>query len=221
MVFRWNTTDSLSEGMDMYISVCIPTWEAYGYGVQMLERCLESLEQQSFKDFEVVISDNSQDESIYNVCRDFNSLDILYDRCQKIGIGANTNNSIHQANGELVKILYQDDYLAGKDSLQEIVDNFDIFDTWLITGSSNNPQPYYSQHNTLGSPSVLTMRNNEPLLFNETLKWVLDLDYYRRMYLLHGPPKIVPGQNVIIGLGPWQETNNLTNEEKLKEQEII
>lgn len=204
----------------MRLSIAIPCYEMHGVGVQMLERCLESLEQQTFKDFEVVISDNSKDEGIYNICRDFKSLNILHGYNPDVGMAANTNCAIKESSGELIKILYQDDYLAHSKALQIIIDNFDEQHNWLITACSNNHFPYYSAANTLGSPSVLTIRNKHPLLFDKNLKWVLDLEYYKRLFAKYGLPKLINDVNVIIGIGNHQETNHLTLEEKLKEEQL-
>ena len=52
------------------ISVCIPTYEYNGEGVKYLDELFESLSTQTFQDFDVVISDHSQDELIINYCRD-------------------------------------------------------------------------------------------------------------------------------------------------------
>lgn len=201
------------------ISVCIPTYEMHGIGVQMLERNLEMLEKQTFKDFEVVVSDNSNDLKIFHLCRDFD-LDINYEKSLSKGNAANRNNAIKMAKGELIKMLDQDDYFASEKSLQDIVNNFDERDNWLITGCSNNHFPRYQENaNTLGSPSVLTIRNKDPLFFNEDLKWVLDLDYYRRMNKKYGLPKILQRINVIIGIGEHQNTNHIPLEIKLKEEQ--
>ena len=41
------------------ISVCIPTYEMRGFGAAFLKQCLDILKKQTFKDFDVVISDYS------------------------------------------------------------------------------------------------------------------------------------------------------------------
>lgn len=201
----------------MKISICIPTYEMHGVGPQMLSRCLDSVNRQSFKDIEIIVSDNSKDNGVYDVCR---SYPVRYLRNPIIGMAANTNNGIKKAQGELIKILYQDDYLA-PDSLKDISDVFGPKTSWLIQACSNNPKPFFSKsENTLGSPSVLTIRNKDPLLFDEDLSWVLDLDYYKRMFDLYGQPKILNKVGVIMGLGAWQHTYHMSDEDKINEQNI-
>lgn len=202
------------------ISICIPCYEMYGVGVEMLERCLKSVEQQTFKDFEVIVTDDSEDNQIADLCDSFN---VRYLRNPKEkGMATNTNFAIQQAKGELIKILYQDDYLAYENALQDVIDNFKEQDNWLITACSNNILPHYNDriktgYNTIGSPSVVTIRNDNPLLFDESLKWLLDCEYYQRTFERYREPKILMKVGVVIGVGEHQETNHLSNEQKNEE----
>lgn len=201
----------------MKMTIAIPVWEAYGQGFTLLKRCLDSILSQTFTDFEIVVSDNSFNDTLKTLCQTY-KLPINYFANSDRGMANNTNFAIKQAKGDLIKILYQDDYLAHEGALQKINDNFKDKDNWLITACSNNQFPFYSKSvNTLGSPSVMTIRNKEPLLFND-LKWTLDLDYYQRMQKKFGLPKILSDINVIIGLGEHQETNHLSEEIKRKEE---
>lgn len=204
----------------MYLSVCVPVFEMHGQGLDMLRRCLDSLLTQTYRDFEVVIADNSFDDKLKELCFTYKELTIRYLKNPKRGMAANTNYAITHAKGALIKILYQDDYLAHENALSLIAEGFKRTDGWLITACSNNPSPYYSKYNTLGSPSVLTILNQNPYLFSEELKWTLDLDYYHRLYARYGSPKILPDINVVIGLGQHQETNHLSDEVKYKEELI-
>ena len=140
-----------------------------------------------------------------------------------------SNRVIESAKGELIKILYLDDYFAHEDSLKNIVDNFKEEVNWLVTGCLHDAgfgveNPHYAKfndnihvENTIGSPSVLTIRNDGHLLFDENLSFYLDCDLYKRYYEKYGSPKILDDLNVIIGVGDHQMTHILTNEEKQKE----
>ena len=48
--------------MQKKLSVAIPTWESYGRGSEFLDDLLSTIEIQHFKNFEVVISDHSQND---------------------------------------------------------------------------------------------------------------------------------------------------------------
>ena len=166
-----------------------------------LERALESIRSQTFQDYEIVITEKGK-------------------------MAENTNASIKEAIGDLVKILYMDDFLAHPKALQDIVDNFEFMDDWLITGADTNPHPYWTDdivkgNNKLGSPSALTMRRSSALLFDERMSWLLDCDLYKRLYDEYGPPKILDSVGVNLGIGDHQMTNILTDEEKLAEHKLI
>lgn len=229
-------TESSAHGGKKHLSVCIPTYEMRGVGHIFLKQSLEILEKQSFRDFDVVISDYSKTDLVKKVCDGFNDrLDIKY--CKNTdptgGMSANTNNAIKNATGKLIKILFQDDFLYDEHALQTIVDNFDLEkDHWLVTACEHSKdgktffRPFYPKYNkkihlgknTISSPSVLTIKNDNPLLFDTNLKWLMDCDYYRRCFDLHGEPKIVNTITAVNRIGSHQISATEANRE-LKKQE--
>ena len=206
----------------MKISIAIPVYPMKR-AKYFLTRCLDSIIEQSFDDFEVVISDNSKDDKLEKVVRTY-GMKINHFYSSGMGAVRNTNSAIKQCKGELIKILHMDDYFAHKDALKDIVEAFEGH--WLITASDNNLKPHYTDdvytgNNKLGSPSALTILNENPLLFDESLSWVFDCDYYKRMYDKYGEPIILKKVGVNLGLGDHQMTNLLTDEEKLDEVMLL
>ena len=180
------------------LSVVIPIHNMQN-GANFLWESINALMEQSFQDFEIVIVKEGK-------------------------MAENTNAGIKRARGELIKILYLDDRLAHKDALKDIVEAFKGH--WLITGTDDNPYPYWTPdiqtgNNKLGSPSALTILNDNPMLFDENMSWLLDCDYYKRMYDKYGEPVIINEDNVIIGKGSHQMTHILTGEDKRSEEEYI
>lgn len=207
----------------MKISIAVPIYEMKGVGDVMLRRCLNSIARQEFKDYEVIISDNSTDEylpKIRKVISEFLHIPIKYVICKDRGATKNTNNAIKHCAGEVIHILNQDDAFHYRTTLRAIVDRFR--GRWMISGCSNNPHPLvtgdiHKGNNKLGSPSCLTMLNESPLLFDEKLHWLFDCDYYKRMLIKYGDPIILPGVIINIGTGDYQLTNLLSQQEKEKE----
>ncbi|MEK7564213.1 MAG: glycosyltransferase family 2 protein [Patescibacteria group bacterium] len=214
----------------MKLSVCIPTYEMGGKGKDVLKRSLDILKIQNFKDFEVVVSDNSDDDEIKNLCEDteYYSLSINYFKNPIKGMAQNTNSAIKNTKGEIIKILYMDDYLANENSLKQIAETFNGY--WLVTGCEHDDgnkryDPHYPKYNnkiyrgknTIGSPSVLAIKNEDLILFDENMTWLLDCDYYKRMYDKYGEPQILNEINVIIGTSKYQVTNILSKYAKKKE----
>jgi glycosyltransferase involved in cell wall biosynthesis len=82
----------------MKISICIPTWEQYGRGVEFLKNNFEQILKQTYKDFNVIISDHSKDDNIKSLCENYSSqIKIKYFKNENhFGNGpANTNNTTH------------------------------------------------------------------------------------------------------------------------------
>lgn len=213
------------------MSVAIPCYEMKN-GSELLKRNLDMLTKQVYRDFDVVITDNSDYNNIEKVCGLYPNLNLHYFKNPKRGMAANTNEAIKRATGDLIKILYQDDYLASEYSLKDIVEAFK--GQWLVTacehfngiGKYNAHYPMYSEdihtgNNTIGSPSVLTIKNDKPMLFDENLGYLLDCDYYKRMYKKYGEPTILDNINVVIGIHEGQVSSNLTEDFIRKEFEYI
>ena len=182
------------------ISIVLPI-HGMANGAFFLWRAINSIMEQTFKNYEIIITKEGS-------------------------MPVNTNVGIKRARGQLIKILYLDDMLAHENALQDIVDNFEFSDEWMITGCDTNPHPYWTDdiktgNNKLGSPSCLILRNKEPLLFDERMSWLLDCDLYHRLHELYGEPKILEGVHILMGVGDHQMTRILTDEEKLAEHKLI
>lgn len=200
-----------------------------GKGDVFLKQSFDILTRQTFKDFDVVVSDHSKNNIIKNLCATYkNKLDIKYFRnSEHIGnSSANINNAIKKATGKLIKILFQDDFFYGDNSLEDIANNFDLEkDRWLITACEysgdgiNFYRPFYPKYNkkihlgnnTISSPSVLTIKNEQPLLFDENLLWLMDCDYYKRCYDKFGDLKILNTINVVNRTGNHQVSNTIAD----------
>ncbi len=211
----------------MKISIAIPVYEMKNYAF-LLRRCLDSIAMQSFKDFEVVVCDNSEGSNIKDICKlEYSDLNIKHTYYEIKGMAQNTNAAIRYCLGDMIKILYMDDFLAHKNALKEIVENFT--GDWLVTAckAENAQVPHFptfaigDTDNHIGSPSVLTIRNGLSLFFDENMTWLLDLDYYKRLFNQCSAPQILNDVNVIIGIHDGQMTNILTAKEKMQEHNYL
>ena len=54
--------------MNEKVSVCIPRYEMKGKGAEYLDHSFNLLYAQSYKNFEVIISDNSKNDNIKKLC---------------------------------------------------------------------------------------------------------------------------------------------------------
>jgi glycosyltransferase involved in cell wall biosynthesis len=228
------------ENNQPFFSICIPVWGANGKGVEYLEHNLNSIYSQTFKDFEVIVSDHSIDDVLKDYVDNWTDLlKISYFKCE-VGRGLitpNINNAIRNSKGKYIKILYQDDFFYDESSLQKISSYLQKKDArWLVTGCAHSSDmetmydpmiPKYNDNihlgiNTISCPSVLTIKNDEDtLLFNETLKFLDDVEYYKRNYDKFNLPDILPDICIINREGGVRATSMLNKEIKEKELKLM
>ena len=90
------------------ISVCIPTYN----GAKYIAQTIESILNQTFTDFEVIVSDDGSSDETLEIVGSFNDPRIVrIDRLSKVGAEANWNNAVATASASLVKLVCQDDLL--------------------------------------------------------------------------------------------------------------
>jgi glycosyltransferase involved in cell wall biosynthesis len=224
-----------------FFSVAIPTWEIKGKGVEYLEHSFNILAQQSFTDFEVVVSDHSQDDEIKDLCEAWNSqMNIRYFKNPhgRGRISPNINNAIENSRGLFIKMLFQDDFLYDIDSLQIIYDSIaeNQDKDWFITACVHTDDcitmydrmtPYYHDRiyagvNTISCPSVLTIRNEytKPK-FDESLNWLVDVDYYKRLHMLYGNPVVIDTVCTVNRNAEVRATNMTTEKQKQSELQRV
>jgi len=225
------------------VSVCIPSYEMYGQGAIHLGRSLEALSAQSWKNFEVIVSDHSESDLIKNCCEVFDSkLNINYLRnTENRGSSCeNANNALNHAKNPLIRFLFQDDFLAD-DSAMERAGKYFAWTgaSWMATGCNHrddsdgrivhNHYPEFRKDqlfeaiNTLGCPSVIMLKKND-LRFDRRLPALMDLDYYHKLFELFGEPAVFNDINTTIGVHAGQVTNNGGFEDKVqvrKELDIV
>lgn len=222
-----------------FFSIAIPTYGYEGKGSEFLNFNLDILAKQTFKNFEIVISDHSTDSTIKNVVDQWrDKLHIKYISCDKGRgvISPNINNAMRHCKGDWIKILFQDDFLYNEDSLQIqhdfIKSNQDM--TWLMTKfyHSNNGFDFYNLYtphwvddiwtgnNRMGCPSGMTLKNKDLIFFDENLNLFMDVDFYKRMYDLHGNPYILNEITYVNRTWGARLTDTITQEERNKDYEI-
>ncbi|WP_124980930.1 glycosyltransferase family 2 protein [Nonlabens xiamenensis] len=92
------------------VSICIPTYN----GEKYLQEALDSVREQTYKNIELVISDDASTDRTLEIVEAFRKNNPIPTRIlhhQPAGIGANWNNCIAFAKGDYIKFLFQDDVL--------------------------------------------------------------------------------------------------------------
>ena len=188
----------------MKVSICIPTYNQTRY----LEKVLNSILNQTYKDYEIIVSDDSTNNDVRNLIEEYSKKTdaIKYYRNGKpLGTPANWNNAIGKALGEFIKIMHHDDWFCETDALQKMVDLavsnpedvvFCSIKGYIVKEDRyyyNRPDEYdvkaihndpYSllKANIIGPPSTIIYKRNN-LYFDEELKWFVDVDFYIKLLL--------------------------------------
>lgn len=225
----------------MKISIAIPTYEMNGKGREFLDFSFKRIYAQIFKDFNIVISDHSRDYSIERLCEEWmGRLSIRYFRnLQKYGSSSsNLNNAIQNCDGEYIKILFQDDFLTDPTALLQTSRFLDLNKDceWIASACChtfdgvnlfNYKQPKWNQfirfgNNTISSPSVITIKNNwgSNILFDDYLIWLMDVDFYHRMWLKYGEPKYLFFPTVCNRIWGGSVSNTISEEVKRGEERL-
>ena len=193
----------------MKISIAVPTWESHGRGAEFINDLLRTIQVQSFKDFEVCISDHSLDDEVLNEVKQFeDKFEIVYKKNSKDrGKGPpNTNESIRMCSGDIIKVMFQDDFFYDTEALEKIHDEFASSNSkWLLNGCNHTKDDGYNFYNemyprwndkiiegvnTISSPSVLSMKKEcfDQVQFDENLVMMMDCDCYYNLKENFGDP---------------------------------
>lgn len=224
----------------MTVSVCIPS----NNQPLFLLRALESIAMQTYKLIQVVVSDDSTDNACRLVCEKFsNRVDLTYWKNQSsLGSPANWNQALALANGDYSLLLHHDDELYDETTISRIVDYLIATDRpdVLFSGSVDfdqdgvrlpkrqltkrqfirflkRPESVFGE-NLLGNPSTVCFRTCLAVQFDSRFKWVVDEEFYYRLFSLGYVCRYLPAITIKINRGIHQVTNEcLVRDIDLKE----
>ncbi|WP_291120708.1 glycosyltransferase family 2 protein [Empedobacter sp. UBA7248] len=216
------------------LSICIPAYN----NVESLKRCIESIFIQTFQDYEIIITDDSNN---LDVCMYINDIccDKIHYYKNKIQLGSpeNWNESIRKANTDIIKILHHDDWFTDENSLAILVKllednpesslafvssiNFDVINNKII--NYNKPKHSLIKHfentpidllkgNFIGAPSATIFRKNENLFFDKETIWFVDIDFYIQILSQNAKLAYNEQEAITIGISNTQITREVEND---------
>jgi glycosyltransferase involved in cell wall biosynthesis len=207
------------------VSICVPAYKR----VEFLQRLLESIAIQRFSDFEVVVTDDSNDQSVKELLENYGDrFSITYYKNEKqLGTPENWNACIALAKGKWIKLMHDDDWFNDASSLEEFVShikngkNF-LFSSYIIENLESgvkqlkrtsgfalqrlakNPQVLFAE-NLIGPPSVTMIERSIVSRYDNSLSWLVDIEYYIRL-LETGSFTNIQKPLVTIGMSGQQVT---------------
>jgi glycosyltransferase involved in cell wall biosynthesis len=187
---------------EVIVSICIPTYK----NITSFERCLTSILFQTYNNYEIIITDDTPSNEIYDFISSYNFKGKPYKYIKnkvRLGSPANWNECIKFSRGKFIKILHHDDWFTYNDSLQIFVNtlenkpeasigfvsskninteqnlivNINSPSVNIITKIENTPSILICG-NFIGSPSATIFRKNNIQYFDENLIWLVDIDAY-------------------------------------------
>ena len=157
---------------NILFSIIIPVYKVEKY----LNSCVDSVLNQTFKDFELILVDDGSPDKCPEICDEYASLDERVKVIHKLNGGLSTarNSGIAIAGGEYIIFLDSDDYFINNEVLQKIayraIEKPDIiaykFQEWVE--KSNTFTPCYFSFNVRTKGKSL----------NEILNGLIDIDAY-------------------------------------------
>lgn len=209
------------------LSICIPAYKH----ITFLRRLLDSISIQTYVNYEVIVTDDSPDDSVQQLCLQYSHLPLRYFRnSPALGSPGNWNSAIGHATGKWIKIMHDDDWFSHPDSLEKFAraaqhshDTAFIFsgvyEVNTGTGSHTRYIPgrlpvyflrrsplYLFRKNYIGHPSTTLIKNNITEWYDERVKWVVDFEFYIRYLLLHKKFLVIREPLISIGINEHQIT---------------
>jgi len=199
----------------MKVSICVPTYEQTEY----LQKCMESILIQTYKDYEVIISDDSSSEMVLlyieNIKPFFGDKLVYHRNNPSKGTPGNWNYVLDLATGDFIQLLHHDDYYAEPNSLKNMMEaatsysDTDVFigEVWshnvsnktvlkhVVTDESiselHSKPVKILYANLLGPPSIIFFRKSALIYYDINLKWLVDIEYYYRLFKLNSNWKFI------------------------------
>jgi glycosyltransferase involved in cell wall biosynthesis len=215
-------------GEALFISICIPAYQRGEY----LKRLLDSIEIQNFRRFEVVITDDSPGMEVLDLVESHPLKPLIryFKNPRTLGSPENWNEGLRQAKADWIKIMHDDDWFSGPDSLRffaEAIEKgrgrfyFSAYTNVFPDGHSKTERVKASQLKTLkrlpeiliaanrvGPPSAVIFKKDDSIFFDPRMRWLVDFDFYIR-YLKKHPfteDGYIPKSLVQIGISGSQVT---------------
>ncbi|HVE60928.1 MAG TPA: glycosyltransferase family 2 protein [Chitinophagaceae bacterium] len=208
------------------ISICIPAYKRS----ENINRLLQSISIQTYKHYEIVVTDDSPDDSVRHVLQKYSDLPICYYKNeQALGTPANWNFAISKANGEWIKIMHDDDWFAAENSLEIFAREMNRGRKFIFSAYNNvfegkpkvqkmsfpsawrnriieNPVTLLPR-NVIGPPSVTMVHSSLTETYDTRMKWRVDIDFYIRLLKSEKDFTYIKDLLVNVGISGSQVTN--------------
>lgn len=211
------------------ISICIPAYKR----ITDLKILLDSIGRQTFENYEVIITDDSPDDTVKHFCDNYSHTFklVYYKNNPQLGTPENWNEGIRRATGQWVKLMHDDDYFATEDSLALFASAIDshpqvqaFYGAFVFEDVANNTKkiitcnwfdrfflslsPYHMlRRNYFGNPSCIMVKKEVPFLYDNRFKYIVDFAYYIELLQNKVNCRYIDEVLIHVGINEGQVTN--------------
>lgn len=123
----------------MRFSIIIPVYNTAKY----LRKCVDSVLEQVFDDFEIVLVDDGSPDDAGKICDEYAEKfgKVLVVHQKNGGLSSARNSGLQIIQGEYVLFLDSDDYWCNSNALKNLNERIDLFDEDLVLYSCDNLYP--------------------------------------------------------------------------------
>jgi hypothetical protein len=218
----------------MKISTVIPVYLASKEKLLELELTLISLDNQTQKPDEVIISSNTTDLNLHNQMIDMlkhHSLNVFVIR-NTLGMSAqaNTNNGVAQAKNEIIHILHHDDPIVEDFAYEKISRTFKKGNTkWAIFNVVEKDTislPKIQRgliwgFNSIGGPSVLITLKELYIPFSTNYSYLWDCVNFHDYIMKYGKPLFFNDLHIATGSGNTRLSGTVNEKTKLRDFQML
>lgn len=199
------------------ISIIIPTYK----NIKLLHDALSSIIMQDFTDYEIIIVDDTPDDSIEKCLINYNNLNIkFFHNCPAKGAVNNWNYGLSLAKGEKLILMHHDESFAFKNYLKQVDAYLNIYDV-IISNKKVFVQNVEKKEHISDFSKKMVLRLKYPLLaknvigpcacvafrkelldyFDNRMHWKVDVDWYFRLLCGAKSIKYLNAKNIISNHG--------------------
>lgn len=224
------------------VAICIPSYN----NVKTMKRLMDSIAIQTFSDFVVIVTDDSDNREIEELIFEYKDVVVDYHKNEiRLGLSANTNMAIEMAQKyepKYIKIMYHDDFFSFQDSLFKMVSLLEndsqsdiaFCGTYQVSDNGRYARAITEEQlrqlkndfrvlfkgNYIGAPSATIVRNIG-IYMDLNLVWEVDVEWYLRI-LAHNSKFVWSTEPLIsITISNTQMTNYCKRNKELMLEEKL
>jgi len=213
------------------LSICIPTYNQ----VSHLKKTIDSLVEQTYQNFELIISDDSTTDYVRELINSYRlffgeRLSYFHNK-PSLGAPKNWNYAISLSKGKWVKLMHHDDWFCVSNGLEKIIikarqNPNSLFFSGIQAEEIDNKRRYINLPtlnkireinlspftllwaNIIGPPSTILFPNMK-IEFDKNLIWLVDIEFYLQL-LINNKFELIYINEILFENNPGE--HNITNQ---------